>query len=558
MLLKPYRDRLSTLEKERASWDAHWRDISTYIAPRRSRFFASDTNRGDKKNQSIINGTPIFAARTLASGMMAGVTSPARRWFSLTTPDPSLAEHGSVRAWLHVVTERIRQVMHRSNLYKALHETYSDLIAFGTAVLYVEDDAEEVLRAYVFPVGSFYLANSPRLVVDTCYRRPSMTVGQLVRQFGEANVSQRVKDMHEKKQLDTWIEVVHAITPNDGYQPGKLGPKGKRFASCWFEKDATEEKFLREAGYDESPALAVRWETNGEDVYGSSPAMHALGDARALQLYEKRKAEAVEKLVRPPMRAPTSLMNQRVTLNPGDHVFVDSLNPGQAYAPAIEVNHGAIQATELSIREHEARINRAMYADLWLMLAHADQRMTATEVAERHEEKMLQLGPVMERLEDELLDPLIDRVFGILLRGGHIPPPPREIQGQELRVEYISIMAQAQKMLGTTSIERVASFVGNLAAVKPDVVDKVDFDQAVDAYSNMLDTPPDLVRTDEQVAEIRASRAKQAAEMQQAEAAAAAVQGAKTLSETDMQGDSALKRVLGNVSPAAAAATGRA
>jgi hypothetical protein len=185
---------------------------------------------------------------------------------------------------------------------------------------------------------------------------------------------------------------------------------------------------------------------------------------------------------------------------------------------------------------------------LWLMMAQTDRRqMTATEVAERHEEKMLQLGPVLERLEDELLDPLIDRVFAIALRAGHIPPPPQELQGQELRVEYISILAQAQKLLGTASVERLAGFVGNLAAVNPGVLDKVNMDAMVSEYSEMLGTNPNLLHPDEQVQQARQARAQQQQALMAQQQMAGMVQGAKTLSETDMEGDTALNRLMGTL-----------
>jgi hypothetical protein len=297
--------------------------------------------------------------------------------------------------------------------------------------------------------------------------------------------------------------------------------------------------------------LAPRWSVTGEDVYGSSPGMDALGDVRALQLLERRKAQAVDKIVNPPMRGPAALQNGRVSLLPGDVTYVDAVQPGQTFAPAYEINTAAVAVLSQAIAEHEARIKTAFYADLWLMLSQgADQTMTAREVAERHEEKMLQLGPVMERLQDELLDPLVDRTFSILLRNGDLPPPPEELEGMELRVEYLSIMAQAQKMLGITGVERLASFVGSLAAVKPEVLDKVDFDQMIDEYGLMVGTPPALVRTDEDVDTIRQARAEEAQAAQASALQAQAIEGAKTLSQTDTQGDNALTRMLGNLGAA--------
>jgi hypothetical protein len=545
-----YLRRYQALKGERTSWLEHWRELCDYIQPRKGRFLSSDQhNAGGKKNTHIINSVATWAARTLASGMMAGITSPARPWFRLTTPDPDLAEFGAVKDWLFLCEERLRLTFQRSNIYNALHQVYADLGTPGTSVLIVEDDPEDVIRGYVLPIGSYALANSARMRVDTIYRELSMTAAQLVEQFGLERCSDAVKNAYRDGQVDQRFDVLHIIEPDRNARTGGAGPGAFPIRSCWVEAKAGDtQRPLRESGFEEFPAMCPRWSVTGEDVYGSSPAMEAIGDIRALQVLERKKGQMVAKIVDPPMRAPRALMNQHASLLPGDVTFVDALGPGQTYAPAMEIPPAAIAVVGAEIREHEARIKTAFFADLWLSLTQGDAgQMTAREVVERHEEKMLQLGPVMERLTDELLDPLIDRAFGILLRNGDLPPPPEELLGMELRVEYLSILAQAQKLVGTSAVERLASFVGNLAGVRPEVLDKVDFDEMVDAYGGMLGVPPQLIRPDEDVAELRQARAQAQAQAEQAQAMAASVQGAKVLSETDTGGDNALTRMLANM-----------
>lgn len=545
-----YLRRYQALKNERSSWVEHWREMCDYIQPRRARFLTTDPqSAGTKKNQHIINSVATWASRTLASGMMAGITSPARPWFRLTTPDPDLAEYGSVKDWLFLCEERIRLAFQRSNIYNALHQVYADLGTPGTAVLHVEEDKEDLIRGYVLPIGSYALANSARLRVDTVYREVSMTAAQLVEQFSIERCSDMVKRAYENGQVDQRFTVLHIIEPNREMKRGRAGPEGMPIRSCWVEAGAGDnQQPLRESGFEEFPTMCPRWTVTGEDVYGSSPAMDALGDVRALQVLERKKGQMVAKIVDPPMRAPKSLMNQHTSLLPGDTTFVDSLGPNQTYAPAFEIPPAAIAVVGAEIREHESRIKTAFFADLWLSLTQGDAgQMTAREVVERHEEKMLQLGPVMERLTDELLDPLIDRTFAILLRSGDLPPPPKELQGVELRVEYLSILAQAQKLVGTSAVERLASFVGNLAGAHPEVLDKVNFDEMVDHYGDMLGVPPKLIRPDDEVAQLRQQRAQQQAQAQQAEAATQSVQGAKVLSETDTSHDNALTRLLSNM-----------
>jgi head-to-tail connecting protein len=550
-----YLQRHQALQSERSSWLAHWRELSEYIMPRRSRFLATDTSRGGKKSHSIINGTATKAARILAAGMQSGITSPARPWFRLTTPDQALAKTYRVRVWLDEVMERMRTAMARSNIYNALHNVYLDLAVTGTSVMLLEPDEEDGMRAYTLPVGSYCLQNSERLAVDTLYREASFTNEQLEARFGLDALSLRVKEALQRGDRDSMVRVLHVIERNRDYEEGRLGHKGKKWRSCWMETDAGEEHrtHLSEAGYDRLPVIATRWDVTGEDVYGSSPGMDALGDVRALQSLEKSAGKAVAKIVDPPMVGPMSLANQHASLLPGHITLVDVVQGGQTFRPAMELNPMSVQVLEAKIREHERRISRDFYADLWLsMLSAEDTARTAREVSERHEEKMLQLGPVLERLQDELLDPVVGETFQILLAAGQLPPPPEELAGAPLRVEYVSIMAQAQRMLGTTAVERLLSVAGNVAAVSPTIVDKVDFDAALDAYADMLGTPAKLLRAQEDVDAMRQQREAQAQAQAAAQQALTVAQGAQTLSKADMGGDSALSRLVGAMGGVAA------
>lgn len=537
-------ERYNALKLERQSWWDHWRELAEQIRPRGSRFLSSEVNKGWKKNDKIINSTPCTAERTLAAGMMSGITSPSRPWFRLTTPDPQLAEQGAVKQWLSKVEDTLRLVMARSNIYNSLHSVYSDLGTHGTACLWVDEDDKSVVRTYTFPVGMFCLDTSATAQIDTVYRELSMTVRQVVDRFGYDACSPQTKTLFDCDNYNVRLQVLHMVEPNTEHQEGKLGPAGKKYRSRWYELSASDNCCLRDEGYDELPAMAPRWNVTGEDVYGDSPGMAALGDCKALQQLEKRKFQAVDKIINPPMRGPSSLQNTRSSLLPGDVTYVDSLSTGSTFAPAMEVPPVAVQIVGQEIRETEARVNRTFFADLWLMLANSDSTMTAREVIERREEKLLQLGTVLERLQEELLDPMISRIFSVCLKRRLLPPPPPVLQGADLRVEYISIMAQAQKLLGTTAVERLLGFVGQIATLKPDVIDKVDMDQTIDEYSTMLGVPPVIIRPDDDVAQVRAARAQEAAQAQQAQQAQAAAQTAQTLAQTPTDGQTALNSML--------------
>lgn len=556
------------LENERASFISHWRDLSDYILPRRARFNLTDANKGDKKNKNIIDSTATLAARTLRSGMMSGVTSPARPWFRLTTPDPELAEFGPVRQWLSLAQDRMTTSYLRSNLYNTLPILYGDLGTFGTAPMFIEEDfTGEVLYTQSFPIGSYMIAKDIKGRVNVFFREFRMTVRQLVEQFGQVkngkpnwdNFSIYIKNLWDQSQYEAWIDVCHIVMPNNDYRSDSELSKHKKYLSYYYETGSSgqhqylrtedSDRYLRESGYDYFPVLCPRWETTGEDVYGTScPGMDALGDIKQLQHGEKRIMEAVDKMIRPPMTGPMSMKNQVASILPGEITYVDAVQ-GQGFRPAIELNF-RVQEMEMKQNQVRSRIQRAYYEDLFLMLANSDRRqITAREIEERHEEKLLALGPVLEQINQDLLDPLTDITFDIHMRQGLIPPPPKELEGMNLKVEYVSIMAQAQKLIGITGVDRFTGFVSQMASVDPTVLDKIKADKVVDVYADMTSVPPSIIRTDDEVTAIRDQRAQ----AQQAQAAAAQAaqmaQTAQTMSQTPVNkdGDTALNSMLSNL-----------
>lgn len=542
-----YLQRLAALKSERESWVQHWRELSDYLLPRKGRFSLSDRNKGDRRNSKILDSTGTLAVRTLAAGMMSGITSPARPWFRLTTPDPDLMEFAPVKEWLFHVERRMREVFGRSNVYNALHAAYEELATFGTAAVLVDEDHRDVIRCYSFTAGEYALGTSARMNVNAFCREFTLTVGQTVERFGLESVRPQIRTQYEQGQVDGAVEILHVIAPNPRYREGRLGARGFPFTSCYLDLAGGDGKdFLSESGYQEFPVLAPRWDVTGADVYGRSPGMDALGDVKQLQQAQKRKAQGIDKMVDPPMVAPPALRNQPASVLPGGVTYVDTTQTGGVgFRPAYEVNPRLGELVQ-DIQETQGRIRAVFHADMFQMMVLSDRRtMTAREVEERHEEKLLLLGPVLERLHNELLDPLIDRTFSIMARNGLLPEAPQEIAGESLRVDYISILAQAQQAVGVGSIERLLGFVGNLAGMKPETIDKLDLDQAVDEYAGMIGAPPKMVVPDDLVEKRRQARAKLQAQQAQQEQTLAAVQGAKLLSETDTSGQNALTAALG-------------
>lgn len=548
--------RLGGLLVDRYSFWAHWREIADYLIPRRYKWLITpnQASRGSPINQRIIDNTATRALRVLAAGMMAGITSPGRPWFRLTLDDANLAEFPAVRQWLDEVANRMRTVFAESNFYTALGTVYEDLGSFATSAMIIYEDFDDVIRCYNSCAGEYFIANSDRMAVDTLYRQFVMTTKQIAQRFGTKDASPTVQQAVKAggAMLSREIIVAHAIEPNDDQMEGLKGFRGMPYREVFWEYGSSKETMLARRGFHECPFVAPRWSIVGNDAYGRGPGMDALGDIKQLQVEQKRKAQAIDKMVNPPMVADVSLKNEPATLLPGGVTYV-AATAGVGFKPVYEVKPD-LEKMVADIAECQERIKDTFFVNLFLMISQLDTVRSATEIDARREEKLIQLGPVLERFENEALDPGIDRTFNIMLRAGLFPPIPKELRGQHIKTEYISMLAQAQKAAMTAGLERFVAFVGNAAAAYPQALDNVDIDEAVDQYAEMLGVSPKVVRPFAEVVKLRAERAKQQQAAAAAQASMAAVEGAKTMSETDVGGgQNALQMMLGNAPQRAAA-----
>ncbi|MEN9360208.1 MAG: hypothetical protein RL095_1743 [Verrucomicrobiota bacterium] len=536
--------RLASLRAERSLFEADWRSLAEFILPRNGRWLESQTNKPQPKSNKILNTRATLDMRSLAAGLAAGVSSKARPWFHLGTPSKKLNKREDVKIWLFEVESILREAMNRSNFYSSMHQLYEELGLFGCSAMILDEHEEKTVHCRTLTAGEFFFALGADDTVNSLYRTLQMTVAQLVERFTLAACSPPVQQAWREHQHDRQVKVLHVIEPNDLRDWNSPGPAGMAWRSAWMELEGHCDKFLKLSGYHSKPFIAPRWHVLGGDAYGRGPGHDILPDVQSLQTMEKWKAKAVAKKVDPPLLGPSSLKNQVINNVPGGVTYVDLTNSPNGFRSVYDVQ---LQTGELrqDIAEMEARIRSGLFVDLFLMISN-DQRsdITAAEIAARQEEKMMMIGPVLERLHDEALGPAIDRIFETCQRDGKLPPPPPDLNGVELQVEYISILAQAQKALATRGIERTIGFVGNLAQSNPAVLDKLDCDAAVDAYVDAIGTPPMLIRSADAVAAIRQQRQDALDQQAQREQLMQAAQGAELLSKTDTRSGNALNALL--------------
>lgn len=545
MMREPIQDRNDLLRRwgdlktERATWMSHWAELSRFMMPRQGRFFIQDRNKGAKRHNDIYDNTATRSAKVLAAGMMSNLTSPARPWFKLRTPDPELNKHHGVKVWMDECTRLMLAVFAKSNTYRALQHSYSELGVFGTDAGVLSPHFNNVIHHHPLTVGEYAIATDWEGNVNTLAREFERPVAEVVREFGRENCSGAVQNLFDRGVLSAWVPIIHIVEPRSDRDPKSKLARDMPWRSVYFERGNNEAKNLRDGGFKEFPALCSRWDVAGGDIYGHSPGMEALGDTKQLQQEQLRKGQAIDYMTKPPVAAPTSMKNNEVDMLPGGVTYGDG-EIKQAFQVNLRLDH-----LLEDIRDVRERIRSAFYVDMFLMLAQIDVgKMTATEVAARQEEKMLMLGPVVERLHNEKLEPLIDFTFRRMLSTGMLPPPPPELQGADLQVELTSVLAQAQRALGANSVDRFVGNLGQIATFAPGVLDKFDADAWVDVYADQIGVDPALIVAGEQVALIRNNRAKAQAEAQSAALANSKADTAQKLGNTPLDGGSALAALV--------------
>lgn len=540
---------LAAMKNERSSWDPHWSEIERVLLPRSGRFTASDRNQGGKRHNNIYDNTATRALRILGAGLVSGATNPSRPWVRLAVADRELMKREDIKIWLNETTQIMLDIFAKSNTYRSLHGMYHELAGFGTGCSVVTDDFDNVIHHNTLTIGEYALGTDHKNVVNQLAREFEMTVGQMVGRFGLKQCSNAVRQLYNTGNVNAWVPVVHLIEPRLDRDPRSKDARDMPFASCYFEpgRDEGHDVYLREGGFKQFNALTPRWDVVSNDIYGTyCPGMEALGDIKQLQHEQVRKAEGIDYQTRPPLQVPTKLKGRALDRLPGGVSYYDATGPGAGVRTMFDVNLN-LQHLLLDIQDVRDRINKTFYTDVFFAISQFDPgRMTAFEASARQQEQLLQLGPVLERLHNELLSPMIDMTFArmVTARGPNgesmLPPPPEDLHGAELKIEYTSLLAAAQRSINTNSIDRFTASLGQIALAKPGVLDKFDEDKWAEIYADNLGIDPELIVSDDKVGFIRQARQQQQEQMQQSAMINQGADTAAKLSKADTGGKNAL------------------
>jgi hypothetical protein len=495
--------RFDRLKSQRQNWESHWQEVADYMQPRKADV-TKTRSKGDKRTELIFDSSPLQSVELLSASLHGMLTNPSTPWFSLKFKDTGMENEDEAKAWLESATEVMYSAFNQSNFQQEIFELYHDLITFGTAAMFIEEDEEDNLKFSTRHINEIFISENEKGRIDTVFRKFRISARAAIQKFG--NVSTNIAVIAKKDPYEE-VEILHAVYPRADFNPSKKDKENMPFESVYLDASSGDE--LSVSGFREFPFVVPRYLKASHEIYGRSPAMTALPDVKMLNEMSKTIIKSAQKQVDPPLLVPDDGFVLPVRTVPGGLNFYragtrDRIEP---------LNIGANNTLGLNMEEQRRNsIRNAFYVNQ-LMMQDGPQ-MTATEVIQRNEEKMRLLGPVLGRLQSELLKPLIDRSFSILMRKNLFSQPPEFLSGQDIEIEYVSPLAKAQKSTELSSIMRAIEIMGSLSNVAP-VFDHINMDKLVRHLTNIVGVPQKILKPQSELDAERQAQAQQQEQMQQ-------------------------------------------
>lgn len=554
-------NRLSQLRNWRWSWWAAWATLAEFILPERYHWVITPNRmaKGSPLNNAIVDSTATLAMKICASGLWTGLTSPSRPWFKLGIGVPWLELDADGKAWLEDTEQKIYTVLAQSNYYTTMAQAFRDVATFGTAPVTIYEDFEDVIRCYLPCAGEYFLAAGSRLSIDTQYREFVMTVEQVVGMFTLNNCPADIRELWRNGSVDTEVVVCHAIEPNTEIADKKTDGSVRvvsgifLFREVYWLKGNKGEGPLSVRGFHERPFMAARWSVVSNDPYGRSPGMDAIGDTKQVQLETRRKAEFIDKGVRPPMGADPALKNEPSSIISGNITYVNSDSGKKGFWPLFEPNAAWLKGISDDIDKVNNRIERCFFVDVFLAISRMEgvQPRNELELTKRDLERLQVLGPFINLFETEFAGPAIQRVMSILERRRLLKPMPPSLRRIPLKVDYISIMKLAQagsEAVGLKDFAVTGAQAAQAAQASgvPNPLRIVDWDKWYRRYATATNTPNEILFTEEEVEQHDQEHAALIKQQQAISTGMAGVTAAQALGNTPTGSGTALGALLGH------------
>ena len=511
--------RWGEMKSDRSQHEAMWQDIMRLFCPDRGNMYGS--NAATDTLEKPLSSAPIMAHQNFSAGLYGTLTNPANRWFGFRTNDSELNSWQPAKLWMDTVTDRVLAsfLPGVSPFYTAANQVFGDLAAMGNAAHYDEVmPADKKIMDVTLSLSEVCFDIDGYGQVCEVVRKFSLKPAAALRMFGAMALPAKVEDMAQKGDQSK-ITFYHHVTRNDGFQPGRMGPKGKR----WLSRYACEMErtLVREAGYDEMPFYAARWSVATGQIYGTGPGFMALASARSHNRMEEATLRRAQREGDPTLLAPDRQdwpINARV--RPGSVVYGGLNMQGNQMLRPLELGNGFT----LTLQEKQQKLEEIRDAFHYsLMNLSGRTGMTATEVMAITEERQRLWAPHQGRVQEEFLAPKIARRFSILWRAGQLPPPPDGMQGVALDIQYLSAAAAAQRSVEGNAALRMLQDISPLIQIMPRLGDRLDPDGLLETLGDARGAPGRMFRSREDadaIADQRAQAQQAAQAMQAAQAGA--------------------------------------
>lgn len=521
----------AALYDEYKDWEPGWKKVAELSRSYRGKFFNETNKQFLRRSDDVVDNILNDCANVLAAGLQSGLTNPTTRWFKFKLRDADLMEFKPVKEWLYQVENIIFEILLKSNFYKLSPLAYKEMGLFGQPCMLQEENVRTITHFHLFTIGEYMLAADDNDVLDTFVHPFSMTVHQLVSKFGYDNLPKTIRQSYDNNQILVRHNVIHEIMPNFMMNKGKMDAKNKPYLSVYYLQDFREDDgILRISGFDGFPVRAPRWEPLSGEVYAIAPAMNGMGMSKSLQKWHLSRHFGVDMQLKPPVNVPSDMYDngKKPSLIPGGINPYNSRKGENKVTPTMNVNID-LSGINLSIADAKNDIKTAMLYNLFTAVLNSDKRMTATEVEKVSSEQMVQLGPVLNNITGEFLSPTITTTYQYAYKMGALPPCPPELEGAELEIEYISMLAMAQKSVELSAELDFAQFVGMVSSYDPNAKKKLNVYKLIDDYADKRGVNPAIVNSDDEVAEVDKAEAAQQQQAQQLAVAQQMLEGAKTL-----------------------------
>lgn len=505
----------SDLKSTRGDFDNFYQTLHNY-------FYVEGSNVTKQKNKgaeinALLDATSLDTGDILASGLANYLTPEASKWLFLEHSNPQLRDNKEVKQWCQDTTEEVLLTLARSNFYNQMPIFYKASGVYGTAGLFCEKDLDDGVRFYNVPISKLYLTEDARERPNEFYLKFEYTAEQALSRFGD-NCSEEIKECYVNgRNEDKKFEFLCYFGKRIERDPAKIDTSNMPVRMVWV--DSKTKKQMAESGFNSMPCVAHRFYKQPQIVYGYSPAMKALPYVRLVNTMTDTILRSSMKSADPAYAMPDDAFLGLPNFNPRQINFYQrgKLSPKDDIFPL--GNAGQLSVGLAELQYYQEQIKKLMFVDTFQAFASITKQMTVPEVMERISEKMTLLGPAVGRYMNDVLQPLIEKVVMVLYEANQLPRlPDVMLQDPRFEVKFVSRLVQTQRQSELNNLVNAFSIAGQIAQFKPEVLDKINGDKAVDDIFDISGVSAKILHSDSEVIQLRQQRA--AAQEQQMKMAA--------------------------------------